>query len=229
MMPTVLAPADIRALTACDAAHTPGRAERRQEHLPDSFHADRRNSTAETDSDDEEPETVPVRDGRVAVRVLSRPLVFAVVVVEAMMARRGSLWSDLQRERDRRERAARARERAQEQLVRQFTQQRERAVRQAAREDAAERKRQELLAHEAGASAARAMREQLDSRLTELRSVLMSGLSAPPTLTFVMLRRTAECPAFDPGELGRPLVAPDWAAFAPPPPGALSGLVRGKN
>jgi len=145
------------------------------------------------------------------------------------MARRRSLWSDLQRERDRREREARTRERAQQQLVRQFTQERDRALRQAAREDAAERKRQELLAHEAGAAAARAMREQLDSRVAELKSVLTSGLSEPPTLNFAMLKRTADYPAFDPGGLGRQLAAPDWAAFAPPVPGALSGLVGGKS
>jgi restriction system protein len=44
-----------------------------------------------------------------------------------------------------------------------------------------------------------------------------------------MLKRTADYPAFDPGELGRQLGAPDWAAFALPVPGALSGLVGGKS
>ena len=144
------------------------------------------------------------------------------------MARRRSLWSDLQRERERRARAAQARERAQQQLVRQLTQERDRAVRQAAREDAAQRKRQELLAHEAGAAAARAMRDQLDCRLTELRTILTAGLSTPPTLTFAMLRRSADCPAFDPGDLARPSDPPDWAAFAPAAPGVLSGLVGGR-
>jgi len=144
------------------------------------------------------------------------------------MARRRSLWSDLQRERARRESAARARDRAQQQIIRQFAQERARAALQAARQDVAERKRQELLTHEAGVAAARAMREQLNSRLTDLRSVLKSGASAVPPLTFAMLKRSPQWPAFNPGELARPSVAPDWAAFPPKAPRPFSSVVGGK-
>jgi hypothetical protein len=80
------------------------------------------------------------------------------------MARNKSLWSELQRERDRRARIALAREREERQLVRQLTQDRERAQRMALRADAAERKHQEQQAHEAGTRAARTLKSQLDSR-----------------------------------------------------------------
>ena len=106
----------------------------------------------------------------------------------------------------------------------------ERAERRAARADAAERKRQEQLAHEAGAAAAKAMKAQLDARLAELRTLLTSALDTPPQLSFAMLKRTVAVPPFDPGDLGKPLPAPVWEDFAPPPPGvpvrALGGKAR---
>ncbi|HEY2129612.1 MAG TPA: restriction endonuclease [Streptosporangiaceae bacterium] len=144
------------------------------------------------------------------------------------MARKKSLWSELQRERERRERAARAQERENEQTVRQIMRDHERAERQAAREDAAERKRQEQLAHEAGAAAAKAMKTRLDARVSELRALLTSALAAPPELSFDLLKRTAAIPAFELGDLGRPVPAPVWEDFTPPPPGVLSGLIGGK-
>jgi restriction system protein len=148
--------------------------------------------------------------------------------VEALMARKKSLWSQLQEQRERRERIARAQERANRQLLTQMRQEQERAERQAARTEAAERKRQEQLAHEAGAAAAEAMKTQLDSRITELRTLLTSALATPPQLTFGMLKRAVEVQPFDPDDLGRPLPAPTWQDFAPPAPSALSSLVGGK-
>jgi hypothetical protein len=144
------------------------------------------------------------------------------------MARKKSLWSELQRDLERRQRAAQARERANEQTIKQVMRDRDRAERQAARADAAERKRQEQLAHEAGASAAKTMKAQLDARLAELETLLTSALDTPPQLSFAMLKRTAAVPPFEPGDLGKPLPIPAWEAFAPPPPGVLSGLVGGK-
>jgi restriction system protein len=43
-----------------------------------------------------------------------------------------------------------------------------------------------------------------------------------------MLKQTAAIPPFEPGDLGTPLPEPVWADFAPPPPGALFGLMGGK-
>jgi len=105
------------------------------------------------------------------------------------MARKKSLWSELQHELERRQRAAQARERQQQQIIRQLARDQEQADRRAARADAAERKRQEQLAHDAGAAAAAAMKAQLDSRLGELKTILTSALSAPPRLPFAMLKR----------------------------------------
>ena len=144
------------------------------------------------------------------------------------MARKKSLWSELQRELERRQRAAQARERQERQMIRQLTRDQGQADRRAARADATERKRQEQLAHEAGAAAAAAMKAQLDSRLAELRTILTLALSTPPRLPFAMLKRTVQAPPFDPGDLGKPAPAPVWDDFAPPQPGMLSGLVGGK-
>ena len=43
-----------------------------------------------------------------------------------------------------------------------------------------------------------------------------------------MLKQSAAVPPIEPGDLGKPLPVPVWEDFAPPPPGALSGLVGGK-
>jgi len=111
-----------------------------------------------------------------------------------MMARKTSLWSELQRERERRERAARARDRAEQQMIRQLTRGQEQAERRAARADAADCMRQEQLAHDAGAAAAKVMKAQLDSRVDELRTLLTSVLPAPPRLPFAALKRTVQAP-----------------------------------
>jgi restriction system protein len=147
---------------------------------------------------------------------------------EAVMARKKSLWSELQRERERRQRAAQAQERMNEQTVKQLMRDHDRAERQAARADAAERKRQEQLAHEAGASAAKAMKAQLDAWVAELQTLLTSVLSTPPQASFAMLKQTVAVAPFEPGDLGKPLPVPVWEDFAPPPPGVLSGLMGAK-
>jgi restriction system protein len=144
------------------------------------------------------------------------------------MAGKKSLWSELQRERERRQRIAQARERMNEQTVKQIMRDHDRAERQATRADAAERKREEQLAHEVGASAANTMKAQLDARLAELRMLLTSVLDTPPQLSFAMLKQTVAVPPFEPGDLGEPLPVPVWEDFAPPPPGVLSGLAGGK-
>jgi restriction system protein len=144
------------------------------------------------------------------------------------MARKKSLWSELQRERERRQRIAQAQERMNQQTVHQLMTEQHHAARQAARAEAAERKRQEQLAHEAGAAAAKTLKAQLDARLAALNTLLTSALHAPPPLSFAMLKQTAAVPPFEPGDLGTPLPEPVWADFAPPPPGALSGLMGGK-
>ena len=70
---------------------------------------------------------------------------FAVVEGEAPMARKKSLWSELQGERERWARIALAQQRTQRQMLRQMVEDHDRAERRAARAEAAERKRQEQL------------------------------------------------------------------------------------
>jgi len=144
------------------------------------------------------------------------------------MARKKSVWSELQGDRERRARIALAQQRTQRQMLRQAVEDHDRAERRAARAEVAERKRQEQLAHEAGASAAKAMKAELDSRLADLRTLLTSVLKTPPQLSFAMLKWPVTVPPFDPGDLGKPLPVPEWEDFAPPPPGVLSGLVSRK-
>jgi restriction system protein len=144
------------------------------------------------------------------------------------MARKTSLWSELQRERDRRARIALAQQREERQLIRQLTQDEERAQRLAARADAAERKRQEQQAHQAGMNAARAMKAQLDRQIAELQTLLTSRLARPPQLTFAMLRQSPNVPPFNPGDLAHAWPTPQWEDYAPALPGTLSGLMGGK-
>jgi hypothetical protein len=75
-------------------------------------------------------------------------------------------------------------------MIRQLTRDQEQAERLAARADAAERKRQEQLAQDAGAAAARAMKAQLDSRVDQTRTLLTSVLQTPPRLPFACSRST---------------------------------------
>jgi restriction system protein len=144
------------------------------------------------------------------------------------MARKKSLWSELQREWELRQQITEARERRNEQTIKEMLRDHDRAERQAARAEAAERKRQEQLAHEAGAAAAKAMKAQLERQLAELRTLLTSALGARPQLSFAMLKKAAAVPPFEPGDLGKPSPEPLWEDFAPAPPGVLSGLTGGK-
>ena len=72
------------------------------------------------------------------------------------------------------------------------------------------------------------MKAQLDGQVAELQTLLTSRLAGPPLLTFAMLKQAPEVPPFDPGALGDAWPVPRWEDYAPPPPGALSGLVGGK-
>jgi restriction system protein len=145
------------------------------------------------------------------------------------MARNKSLWSELQRERDRRARIALAREREKRQVVEQLIQDRERAQRLALRADAAERKRQEQQVHEAGMHAARTLKSQLDRQINELQTLLTTWLDQPPLLTFAMLRQVRGMPPFEPGYLADESPVPRWEDYAPRAPGVLSRLLGGKG
>jgi hypothetical protein len=124
-------------------------------------------------------------------RLLPTCSAFVLVDLGGGMARKKSLWSKYQQELERRERVAQTQQRMNDQTVRQLLRDHEQALRQAAREDAAVRKRQEQWAHEAGASAAKAMKGRLDVRVAELQTLLTSALDRPPHVSFAMLKQTA--------------------------------------
>jgi hypothetical protein len=147
---------------------------------------------------------------------------------EVAMARKSSAWTQVQRQREERARAAASRERANQQAMRQILRDRDQAQRRADRADAADRRREQHEVYEAGAAAAKAMKTEVDARVAELQAILSSALPVPPRLSYAMLRRSASVPSFDPGRLGDPLPLLRWEDFEPSPPGGLATLVGGR-
>lgn len=143
------------------------------------------------------------------------------------MARRRSLWAELQHERANRQRleqqAHRAAERAEATAARAREQARRAALRHAT---ANERERKRLYIEDRKAEAA-AMGAELQARVTELDSVLRTGIQQPPGVSFASLKHAVETPPFDPGGLDRPIAEPQWAQFAPRPPRAVGRIFGG--
>lgn len=145
------------------------------------------------------------------------------------MGRRSPMWKQLQHEREKRRKAARQAQRRHQQLIRQAQQAREQAEKSKARADAAERKRQEELAHEAGAQEAAARTSEVEAQVSDLETLLVGSLRTQPHIEFATLRKAYEPEPFDPGPLGRPQPEPRWEDFEPPPPGPLGGLLGGRG
>lgn len=144
------------------------------------------------------------------------------------MARRSSLWTELRRERERRQREARQAQRVHEQLIRQAEEEHDQAVQRAQREEDAERKHQEQLAHQARIAEAAARTAEVEARADELRELLRSSLDVQTHIRFDALKRRDDVVCFDPGVLGQDVPIPVWEDFEPRRPGRLSGLVGGK-
>lgn len=143
------------------------------------------------------------------------------------MARRRSVWTELQRDRANRQRLELQARRAAVQAAVQAERQREQAGRAAARRMAAnDRERKRLYVEERKAEAA-TMVSDLQARLAELDSVLTAGVLRQPDVSFASLKRTVEIPPFDPGGLDKPIAEPQWAQFAPQHPGAFSRMFGG--
>ena len=143
------------------------------------------------------------------------------------MAKRRSLWAELQRERANRQRLEQQARRAAERWETKEARDREQARRAAMRQAAAdERERKRLYIDDRKAEAA-AMAVELQGRVAELDSVLTAGLQHGPGVSFASLKHTVEMPPFDPGSLGKPIAEPQWAQFAPRPPGAVGRMFGG--
>lgn len=119
------------------------------------------------------------------------------------MAKKRSLWAELQRERANRlrleQQALRAVEREQAKAERDREQARRAAARQAA---ANERERKRLYIEDRKAEAA-AMRADLQARIAQLDAVLTAGVNQGPGVSFDSLKHSVDMPPFDAGRLGQ--------------------------
>ncbi|MGH3976010.1 MAG: hypothetical protein ACRDS9_22180, partial [Pseudonocardiaceae bacterium] len=145
------------------------------------------------------------------------------------MARRSSLWTELRRERERRERELRQAHKVQQQLIRQAVKEHDQAVARSARAENAERRHQEQLAHEARSTEAAERTAEVEARAQELRELLRSSLDVWTPISFEALKRRVEVAAFDPGVLGQVVPPPAWEDFEPHALSKWSGLVGGKK
>jgi restriction system protein len=143
------------------------------------------------------------------------------------VAKRQSLWAELQRERANRQRRERQERLAAERWEAKQTQEFEQAQRAARRQAAAdERERKRLYIEDRKAEAA-AMAADAQDRIDELDSVLTAALHQGPGVSFASLKHSVEMPPFDPGGLDRPIAEPQWEQFAPRPPGAVGRMLGG--
>jgi restriction system protein len=101
------------------------------------------------------------------------------------------------------------------------------ALRKATRDAAAtEKERRRLYVEDRKAEAA-SNAASLQARMSELDSVLTSGIRQRPLVTFASLKRSVSYPAFDAGGLDRAIPAPRWEQFAPPTPSGLGKVFGG--
>ena len=71
--------------------------------------------------------------------------------------------------------------------------------------------------------------EAVERRVAELESLLRSSLVRDPRISFDSLRVTATIPPLNLGPLADPIPAPQWADFAPKPPGGLGRMFGGSQ
>lgn len=70
---------------------------------------------------------------------------------------------------------------------------------------------------------------QLAARVDELSTILRRGITRSSVIDLTRLRSTNRLPPLDLGAWATPAPRPSWEAFAPPAPGALSGLFGGQE
>ena len=145
---------------------------------------------------------------------------------EVLVAKKQSLWAELQRDQVRRQRQ---RQQAMRMEAKSCGPSRERILEggcAAGREYAKERKRLNLDARKAEAAS---MTSKLQSRIAELDSVLSTGLRERPLVTFASLKPAPSYPPFEADGLDRPLPPPRWEQFAPARPSGLGKLLAGAS
>lgn len=142
------------------------------------------------------------------------------------MAKKQSLWAELQRDQVRRQRQRQQAMRMEARAAAQAGNESLKAAARQAAEDAKERKRLNLDARKAEAAS---MTSKLQSRIAELDSVLSTGLRERPLVTFASLKRAPSYPPFEADGLDRPLPPPRWEQFAPARPSGLGKLLGGAS
>ncbi len=108
------------------------------------------------------------------------------------------------------------------------------AAERAAQKEREQRKRQAERDRVAAEAAARdeeaaAMTEAVEQRVAELERLLRSSLAGDPRIAFDSLRVVPSVPPLVLGPLASPIPAPDWADFAPKPPGGLGRMFGGSQ
>lgn len=131
------------------------------------------------------------------------------------VAKRQGLWTEIQRERARKERI-RQRE------FREFQQAEARMIREATKAErdrkrraaTGEREQKKLYVEDRKAEAA-AMADDVRACLAELDGLLEASIRDRPVVTFASLRRTDTFPAFDAGQLSEATASPNMGAIRP--------------
>lgn len=143
------------------------------------------------------------------------------------MAKKRGLMAELQREMARRQKLQQQNLRIEAQLAGQARREHEQAQRAAARKAASDEKDRKRLHLEERKTEAADMTADLEARVAELESVLTSGIRKRALVTFSSLKHEPAHPPFDPGGYDKPLAAPVWEQFAPPPPSGLGRMFGG--
>ncbi|MEV4255346.1 restriction endonuclease [Spirillospora sp. NPDC049652] len=71
--------------------------------------------------------------------------------------------------------------------------------------------------------------DELERTVTELKTLLVSGLERDPRIDLSRLRRQPQPPPLHLGALAHPEIPPTWDRFAPPAPGPLSAIFGGRR
>jgi restriction system protein len=143
------------------------------------------------------------------------------------MARRRSLWTELQRDMARRHRLAEQARQRNQQAAARAAREHERAIKAAQRQRAATERERKQLYIETRKDEASDMVAELAERLEEIETVLVTGIRTGSLLTFAELRKTPAVSPFDPGDVGRPIPGPNWGSYAPPAPTGFGRMLGG--
>jgi restriction system protein len=143
------------------------------------------------------------------------------------VAKKRGTWAELQRELARRQKLQQQNLKMEAQLARQARHEHEQAERAAKRQAAQGEKERKRLYAEDRKAEAEDMTADLDARIAELGSVLTAGIRKRPLVTFKDLKHDLAYPPFDPADYDKPLPAPGWEQFAPPPPSGIGKMFGG--